>query len=528
MKPTANLKIELENKKGAFYGRVSTTEQDIQMQEDSYRNFISKYNCEIIAEYKEELSATRNPLIRRKELMKLIKDARDNKYDFILVYNHDRLARNPMEHLKLRKWFNEINIPVYLSSSENLYSYKDILSNAIRDNYSKIEADNIRVRMKDSILSRISHGKWTGGHTPYAVEYVPVSPEQPDNKKLQYVTSKIDVVVKIFGMYKEGWGFSSIAKELNNKKLDPEINWTKDRIRFIITNPIYCGYLSIYKRKPNSTNSTTERSVWKMEKAEDLKSVEPIISREEWEYCYELYRKRKTKEYKNPRQFTTNYLLKDLIRCQHCSEPLKAKNQVSQGYGDRIYYCSGDEKKPPRPCGVRVIADDLDQHVFKYINNSILLKTANFTLFNDLQKEVMEHYNRRLFELKNKSNSLQIRIAEYQHDQLKAEQELKPLLLAQSERDTSAIETLQMFQAVLSANISETRNELETVAAEITRLEDLELKSETWKDILTRTTPLKPKSVQQIRHLLFFLIDELTIDRSGCISIRSRIDLESH
>ncbi|MCR8655840.1 recombinase family protein [Paenibacillus endoradicis] len=334
-------KSEIKGKIGAFYGRVSTNAQDLNMQQESCQFFIQKYECSINHRYTEELSATRNPLEKRKELMKLIADAEEGLFDFVVIYNHDRLARNPIEHLKIRRIFNEIGIPVYASSTESNYSYKDILSNALRDNYSKVEADNIRVRMKDSILTRVHQGKWTGGKLPYGVEYVnPLQELNIDSKKkLRFVKDKILVVQKIYELYISGFGFKAIANYANEHRLDTGFLWSKERVKFIVTNPIYAGYLSIYKRKAKSTNSTNDKNSWEIHKMEEL---EPIIDKHLWEQCFELYRSRKEKEVSNPRYLTTPYLLKDIIHCKNCRRKLLTKDQRSKGYGEKIYYCSGN------------------------------------------------------------------------------------------------------------------------------------------------------------------------------------------
>jgi len=513
---TSILQEQLQNKKGVFYGRVSSQEQDLQMQIDSCKGFSEKHNCDIMIDlqkYVEKISATRVPLNKREALMEVIKAVKNKEYDFIVVYNHDRLARDPLEHLRLRKWFTELKVPVYLSSSNQVYSNKDILSNAIRDNYSKIEADNIRVRMKDSIFSRVVfHGKWTGGKTPFGVQYQ--YNQVLGMKVLQFEMDKTEIIVKIFEQYKGGLGFNSIAAYLNiNHPLSGQ-QWSKERIKSIITNPIYCGYLSINKRKKGSRNSTTNRDEWVMEK---YKELEPIIKLVEWEYCYDLYMKRKTREISNPKHFSTPYLFKDIIQCKQCGNQLLTKNQSSGRHGDQIYYCGRTLN-----CHIRIVAKKLDDYLLNYIKKSEILN------INTIQQDVIverfhEFYNSQKQELEIKKNCLYQKLEELRHDYDATQTQLHPLLVTQSDR--VAIEVLQTLSAILTNDITDTQLNLKRNSEEIKRLDRLELESNHWHHFLNDTLPVQKDKPHQVRKLLFVLFERIEIDNDGGIYVTNKIDL---
>lgn len=68
-------------------------------------------------------------------------------------------------------------------------------------------------------------------------------------KVLQFEKDKTKIIREIFKQYKGGLGFNSIAAYLNIHHPLSGQQWSKERAKSIITNPIYCGYLSIHKRK---------------------------------------------------------------------------------------------------------------------------------------------------------------------------------------------------------------------------------------------------------------------------------------
>ncbi|MEF3352090.1 recombinase family protein [Paenibacillus sp. GYB006] len=515
----SSLQEQLQNKKGVFYGRVSSEEQDLQMQIDSCKAFRERHHCDVIIDrdqYVEKRSATRIPLTKRDALMRVIKAVTDKEFDFIVVYNHDRLARDPLEHLRLRKWFTELQVPVYLSSSNQVYSNKDILSNAIRDNYSKIEADNIRVRMKDSIYSRVVfQRKWTGGKTPYGVKYN--FDALLDKKVLQFEPDKIPVIKEIFELYRNGVGFSSIAVYLSEQKLDPGQTWSKDRVKSIITNPIYCGYLSLHKRKKKSRNSTNNREDWIMEQYHEL---DPIISLVEWEYCYDLYQQKKTREIADPMHFSTSYLFKGIIRCKSCGELLKTKNQSSGQYGDQIYYCGNSSS-----CKIRIVSNVLDKYLLKYVKDSKILNIENPVQRELLIVKIQNYYKEKKHMLEIDNKSLQHKLNELRHDYDTTQDEIKPLLLTQS--DNVAINVLQTFLALITSNITETQLKLKRNIEECKSLDTLELNSEHWVQFFKDTLPIQKDYIQPLRKLLLLIFEKIEIDSDGGIFITNRIDLNN-
>lgn len=82
----------------ALYIRVSTEEQatqgvSLEAQEESLINYCKTYNYEIYKIYKEAGKSAKN-LKGRPEMQKLLKDAKNKKFDAILIYKLDRFSRS--------------------------------------------------------------------------------------------------------------------------------------------------------------------------------------------------------------------------------------------------------------------------------------------------------------------------------------------------------------------------------------------------------------------------------------------------
>ncbi len=78
--------------KCAIYSRVSTADQNVDMQLDELRTFCERRGFEIAQEYVDQgVSGTKES---RPALNRLLADARRRRFDAVLVYRYDRFARS--------------------------------------------------------------------------------------------------------------------------------------------------------------------------------------------------------------------------------------------------------------------------------------------------------------------------------------------------------------------------------------------------------------------------------------------------
>ncbi len=344
-------------------------------QRSSAEMLVKKYGCKIVEEYKDEsVSATKTKYYERRELTRLLDDSELSKFDVIVVYKEDRLARNPTDHAHLRHDFKEYGTPVVISSTETLYDTGELVPTLVRDGITKFEADNTRDRTRDTFVYKTQKGEWTGGKVPFG--YVLNKKTGNFEKK----DSELLLIKRIFHLYKQGHGFQTIATTLN-QEAESDVSWRKERIKSIITNPFYAGYMKMNIRKKNAYNSINDREDWILGKSDVI--LEPVVTMEEWEYCFEMYNK-KRKRQMAPKHFRTNFLLKDLLHCRTCNLSLQAKNQkttssTGKEYGESVYIC--------KTCDVRIVDRDIHKYVFRILLNGVLTKDfhrAPMNLYDEL------------------------------------------------------------------------------------------------------------------------------------------------
>ena len=103
-------------KKVALYMRVSSVDQHPETQLHDLRAMARQRGLEIIAEYTDRISGTK---ARRPGLDELLRDARRGRFQVVMVWASDRIARSVRHFLEVLDELNHLNIE-FVSFRENL------------------------------------------------------------------------------------------------------------------------------------------------------------------------------------------------------------------------------------------------------------------------------------------------------------------------------------------------------------------------------------------------------------------------
>jgi DNA invertase Pin-like site-specific DNA recombinase len=113
--PQTILKRGVAMKRAVLYLRVSTLDQHPETQAQELRQFAAQRGYVIVEEYLDHgVSGTK---VRRPALDKLLKDAHRRRFDTVLVWSCDRLARSTKHFLQVLDDLNELGIQ-FLSQRE--------------------------------------------------------------------------------------------------------------------------------------------------------------------------------------------------------------------------------------------------------------------------------------------------------------------------------------------------------------------------------------------------------------------------
>ena len=94
-------------KRAVLYMRVSTLDQHPETQLHDLRQMAEQRGYQIVEEYTDRISGAK---ARRPGLDKMMRDGRRNRYDVVLVWASDRIARSVKHFLEVLDELNRLNI----------------------------------------------------------------------------------------------------------------------------------------------------------------------------------------------------------------------------------------------------------------------------------------------------------------------------------------------------------------------------------------------------------------------------------
>ena len=203
--------------------------------------------------------ASGESLVYRPEMLKLLQEVEEFKYDGVLVMDMDRLGRGNMKE-------QGIILETFKSSRTKIITPRKTydLDDEFDEEYSEFEAFMARKELK--IITRrlqrgrvlsVQRGNYLGTYAPYGYEIY----ETKEFRSLRINSNQGKVVKSIFEWYtKDLIGANEIANRLNQMNIPSYTGkkWSYHSILEMIKNPIYIGKVTWNKksskgiRKPKS------------------------------------------------------------------------------------------------------------------------------------------------------------------------------------------------------------------------------------------------------------------------------------
>ncbi|MCY6370656.1 recombinase family protein [Clostridium ganghwense] len=284
----------------------------------------------------DDLNST---LKTRPVLQNILDMAQQKSFTDLIVFSRDRLTRNFQEFIALRFILQKNNINIHYCRTGETLNSSDNKINRFLDlvlaNVAELEANTISIRVKGADRLCIKDGYWAGGKAPLGYKLkkskIPgrkrpacnLSPVRKDKKKIE----------EVFAYYNDGYGYRKIAQLMN--KIYGTREWTKSKVETIIKNETYTGYITWDRRGGRRSPGKHDTIV----KSEKLNADISFISSEDWNTLCKLRNRKNI--VKDPKYYSTPFLLKDKLICPKCGKKLKTKNygKNSEGKYYRVYRC---------------------------------------------------------------------------------------------------------------------------------------------------------------------------------------------
>lgn len=224
-------------KKAVIYARYSSHSQrdesiDAQLRE--CHEYATKNDYIILEEYCDR--ALTGKTDNRAAFQKMIKDAKNNKFNFVLVYKLDRFARNRYDSAMYKNILKKHNIKV-ISIKENISdSPEGIILESVLEGMAEYYSANLSQNIKRGMTENALQCKFNGSGCPLGFKITP-------DKHYEIDEAKAKIVREIFNMYAMGKNSAEIIRHCNMKgyKTSKGQEFNKSSIVRILTNEKYIG-----------------------------------------------------------------------------------------------------------------------------------------------------------------------------------------------------------------------------------------------------------------------------------------------
>ncbi len=218
----------------ARYSSHNQTEQSIEGQLKVCYEFAERNEYNVIEEYIDRaLSGTTD---KREEFQRMIDDSARKQFEYVLVYQLDRFARNRYDSAIYKGKLKKNGIRV-LSVKENITDdASGILVEGVFESLAEYYSAELSQKIKRGMDVSASKCLATGGNVALGY-YV------DQDKHFQIDNETAPLVQKIFEMYTQGHIMAEITKYLNslNIKTSRGNEFNKNSIRHILSNKRYKG-----------------------------------------------------------------------------------------------------------------------------------------------------------------------------------------------------------------------------------------------------------------------------------------------
>jgi DNA invertase Pin-like site-specific DNA recombinase len=359
--------------KVAIYIRVSTEDQakegySLEVQREYLEGFAKRENYDIFKVYSDDGISGYSD--RRPALQELLKDAKDNKFEVVLVYKIDRFSRNLKDLLTLVDELSSSGVafksatePFDTTTSAGKLMFQQLGS------FAEFERNRIAERVFPGMIKGVQQGNWQGARfSPFGYTY------NKTKKLLEIEQREADIVKLIYTMYLAGKSTQDIAVYLNKKKYQTRTGkqFYNKFICDILKNRIYTGKI-VWNKKHYDKNQKTKKH-YKYIKNDSSKIIiargkhTPIIDEQDFEEVQKLLAVKKRRW--RPRAKNQEYLLAGLISCAKCSHKYHGVSSISNHRTNkkkRWYRCSGPYVNRVRCTNRAVKAEDIEPEVAKIV-----------------------------------------------------------------------------------------------------------------------------------------------------------------
>ncbi len=345
----------------ATYTRISTDEErqpnSLEAQRVRLDSFVSSQpEWQINLRYEDQFTGT---VIDRPALSRLLRDAKRGRFDVLLVYRVDRLARSIRGLAQIVDELDQAGV-IFRSATEPFDTGTPAGRMVVQmlGVFAEFERALIVERILAGLERKAARGGWCGGRRPYGYDIA------ADRDHLERNPTEAPLVPVIFDHYvNRQLGSSATAKWLNTNGYRTKNGrlWNHGSVLTVIRNRAYIGeiyYRGSWYPAPH----------------------EPIVPRELFDRAQTILKER-GEDQSQRRSNASEYLLTSRVRCGRCGQAYIGTAAHGRNGRYTYYTCFTRHRYGTEHCSNdRLPADKLEQAVtrqlWKVLNDKTLLAAA--------------------------------------------------------------------------------------------------------------------------------------------------------
>lgn len=307
----------------AAYCRVSTDSEDQKesfiAQMHYYYSFIQQSeNMQLVDVYADE-GITGTCTAKRDDFNRMIKDCKIGKIDRIYVKSVTRFARNALDCLETIHLLKDYGVSIYFENdgidTQNLNSELVLY---VKSAFAQSEAMAGSKRVQTANRMRAENGHYIFASAPFGYRV--------EGNTLIPIPEEAAIVSRIYRDYLSGIGMSKIVYNLNSEPNIIGKPWTKEGVRYILSNEKYIGD-SLFQKTftPQELPFKNRRNRGEADKYYISNTHEAILDKELYFAVQEMAKRNIEKHMK--KASPQKYSFSEKIYCGECGWAFKRRIQ---------------------------------------------------------------------------------------------------------------------------------------------------------------------------------------------------------
>lgn len=299
----------------------------------------------------------------RPAMQRLLQDAKDGKFDVIVVYKIDRLSRSICDFAELSKILDEYNVSfVSVTQEINTSTSSGRMMLNILMTFAQYEREVITERVRDKMTATRKRGQWIGGRIPFGYKL--------EDKHLLIDPQNAEEVKWIYKRFLEIQELGRLANELNEREVFTQYGdpWTVSSLKTVLLNREYIGEIDF------------KGSIYTGEQP-------AILDKELWDDVQDIFL---NKYIPNPTggRKRNDVLLSGILRCGHCGGMMTPNYAYKNKKKYCYYVCIRDIKRSKSICPIRrVSAGAIEKIVLDEVGTILKQPTFVSRIANELDED---------------------------------------------------------------------------------------------------------------------------------------------